>query len=100
MKLVNKRSGRVLAEGNWASVHDAIENTMVDMNDELWLFAFDKNRYGEPVWHDYSDLAIETEISYREYKTKYADLRTKKDSYNPTTKTVIVYMQDDEQRHI
>lgn len=36
----------------------------------------------------------EVEMSYREYKTKWADLETKTDSYNGRTKTIIVYMPD------
>ncbi len=34
----------------------------------------------------------EVEMSYAEYKTSYSDCKTKKDSYNKTTKTIIVYV--------
>ena len=35
----------------------------------------------------------EVEMSYREYKTNYADCKTKSGSYNGTTKTIIVYVK-------
>lgn len=36
--------------------------------------------------------AVETEMSYSEYKTNYSDCKTKPNSYNAKTKTVIVYV--------
>lgn len=35
----------------------------------------------------------EVEMSYREYKTNYADCKTKSGSYNGETKTIIVYVK-------
>lgn len=34
----------------------------------------------------------EVEMSYKEYKTDYADCKTKRDSYNKETKTIVVYV--------
>lgn len=34
----------------------------------------------------------EKEMSYKEYKTNYADCKTKAGSYNGTTKTIVVYV--------
>ena len=37
----------------------------------------------------------EVEMLYREYKEKYCDCRTKENSYNKETKTIIVYVPND-----
>ena len=79
--LVNKRSGRILAEfaeGTYSTICDAVVG----------------------AWHDYFDLATEREMSYSEYKTNYSDCDTKKKSYNGETKTIVVYVQDDDQRAV
>ena len=34
----------------------------------------------------------EVEMSYKEYKTDHADCKTKRDSYNKETKTIVVYV--------
>ena len=39
----------------------------------------------------------EVEMSYREYKTNYADCKTKSGSYNGETKTIIVYVPEEEE---
>ena len=35
----------------------------------------------------------EVEMHYSEYKNKYSDCKTKKDSYNSNTKTIIVFVK-------
>ena len=35
----------------------------------------------------------EVEMSYSEYKNKYENCKTKNNSYNPKTKTIIVYVK-------
>lgn len=39
-----------------------------------------------------TNVCVETEMSYKEYKTNYSGCRTKKDSYNKETKTIVVYV--------
>lgn len=38
------------------------------------------------------NVCIETEMKYSEYKTNYSGCRTKKDSYDKTNKTIVVYV--------
>lgn len=93
--LVNKRSGRILAEfaeGTYSTICDAVVGEQYKLdNDTMTVYIAD-------AWHDYFDLATEREMSYREYKTNYSDCDTKKKSYNGETKTIVVYVQDDDQR--
>ena len=37
----------------------------------------------------------EVEMSYRDYKNNYSDCKTKYDSYNASTKTIVVYVPND-----
>lgn len=39
-----------------------------------------------------TNVCVETEMSYKEYKTNYSGCRTKKDSYNKEKKTIVVYV--------
>jgi len=41
---------------------------------------------------------VEQEMSYREYKLNYADCKTKSGSYNPETKTIIVYVNPNKEQ--
>ncbi len=95
--LVNKRSGRILAEfeaGTYSTISEAVIGGQYELDYEHLLV----NIAGG--WHDYYDLATECEMSYREYKTNYSDCDTKKKSYNGETKTIVVYVQDDDQRAV
>lgn len=95
--LVNARSGRRLVEfgdAGYDTIADAVIGEEYQLDEDL------QRVYIAGAWHDYYDLATEREMSYREYKTNYSDLRTKKGSYNAETKTIVVYMQDDDQREV
>lgn len=39
---------------------------------------------------------IEVEMHYKEYKNNYADCKTKAGSYNSGTKTIVVYVPEDQ----
>lgn len=39
-----------------------------------------------------SNICIETEMKYSEYKANYSGCKTKKDSYDKENKTIIVYV--------
>ena len=95
MKLVNKLTGKELASGEWQTLAEALESLNPDYDEDTDCLSFDSDKYGNKIWHSYFDIAYECEMSYREYKAKYSKLRTKKDSYDPATKTIVVYMQDE-----
>lgn len=95
MKIVNKLTGKVIADGEWTNLVEALESLNPDYDEDTDCLSFASDKYGNKIWHSYFDIAYEKAMSYREYKTKHSNLRTKKDSYDPATKTVIVYMQDE-----
>lgn len=97
-KLVNKRSGKEIATGEWENVIDAVNELSPELDEETYCCCFGANEKGDKIWHSYFDLALEVKISYREYKNKYSWCDTKRNSYNPTDKTVTVYKQDKDQR--
>lgn len=95
MKLVNKLTGKEIAVGEWKNLVEALESLAPDYDEDTDCLSFETDRYGNKIWHSLSDIAYEKEMNYREYKTKHSNLRTKKDSYDPATKTIVVYMQDE-----
>ena len=96
--LVNKRSGKVIATGEWNSVYDAVEDLNPELDENTYSVSCGADKLGGKIWHSYFDLAIEAEMKYSEYKTSYAWCDTKRNSYDANTKTIIVYKQDDDQR--
>ena len=96
-KLVNKRNGREIATGEWKDVYEAFEMIPNEYNETIDSISFEKDQYGSPIWISYTDLALAVEMPYGEYKCNYARFQTAKGSYNPETKTVIVYVQDEDQ---
>lgn len=96
--LVNKRSGKVIASGEWEAVIDAINDLAPELDEDTYSCCFGVDDYGDKVWHSYFDLAIEVEMPYREYKNNLSWCATKRNSYDANTKTIIVYKQDDDQR--
>lgn len=95
MKIVNKITAKEIATGEWKSLTEALESLNPDYDEDTDCLSFDSDRYGNKIWHSYFDIAYEQEMGYREYKNNYSNLRTKKDSYDPAKKTIIVYMQDE-----
>ena len=64
-------------------------------------------RYGlcSKCWREQKEIeksigCDEVEMSYRDYKTKYAACNTKRGSYNGETKTIIVYVPHEQKREI
>lgn len=95
--LVNTQTGREIASGDWADVYAAVEALAPEYNEQIDSVSFGNDQYGSPVWVRYTDLALAVEMKYAEYKRNYAKYQTKKGSYNADTKTVVVYVQDDDQ---
>lgn len=95
MKIVNKITGKEIASGEWKNLVEALESLNPDYDEDTDCLSFSSDKHGNKIWHSSFDIAYEKEMSYREYKTTHSNLRTKKDSYDPATKTVIVYMQDE-----
>lgn len=52
-----------------------------------------KDAYGSTINHRYDDVAVEVEMSYKDYKSNFSDCSTKKGGYNSASKTVVVYVQ-------
>lgn len=86
MKIVNIRNGRVLVENDNGKGCEAVFDYGWEYNEAIDCICKD----GVNVAVD--DVAGEKEISYREYKN--GNYQAKKDSYNPDTKTIVVYIFD------
>lgn len=52
----------------------------------------EKYSYTETQRVGITNVCIETEMSYRDYKNNYSSCQTKKNSYNKETKTITVYV--------
>ena len=96
MTLVNKKNGRELASGNWNAVYEAVEALNPEYDELTDCVSFGKDQYGSKIWIAYTDLALAIEMPYGEYKRNFGKFQTKKGSYNPDTKTIIVYVQDED----
>lgn len=88
MNLVNTKTGAILAEGTWKTVCDAVTETAEGMDENTFTVL-----YGGK-WHLYTDIALEEEVLYRDYKNKFANCATKRNSYNQDKKTIVIYRRD------
>ena len=93
MQVINKRTGAELFEiraNNMADVTAEIfeagmQSVGAEWNDDIACITINGKN------HDYRDVVIAEKVPYRTYKTQYSTCETKKGSYNPDDKTIVIY---------